>query len=85
MTRVFGQIKAPPVRDANRQRIHVGTTRGWCYALDESSGAQLWSCNVKGPVFGEGVVLEDCTVWPSVTGTFCGCFKLKSVVSSLFK
>ncbi|ERL95511.1 hypothetical protein D910_12773 [Dendroctonus ponderosae] len=68
MAPLFGQIKAPPVREANRQRLHVGTTRGWCYALDETDGARIWSCNVEGPVFGAGVVLKDCTVWPSVTG-----------------
>ncbi|KAH1019786.1 hypothetical protein HUJ04_009554 [Dendroctonus ponderosae] len=78
MARLFGQIKAPPVRDANRQRLHVGTTRGWCYALDETDGARIWSCNVEGLVFGAGVPASLVRQITCIDSTGCVRWTLKA-------
>ncbi|CAG9762588.1 unnamed protein product [Ceutorhynchus assimilis] len=76
-TKLLGSIRADPIVNVNS--IFVGTIKGMCYGLNRKNGSVTWTYKIEGPVFGSPcLLLEDCTVWGSVTGKLY-CFTAKGV------
>ncbi|KAL1509062.1 hypothetical protein ABEB36_003861 [Hypothenemus hampei] len=67
-TKLFGQIRGDPLYENTLKIIYIGTTKGMCYAVNSENGHVIWSVDLQEPIFGSPAILEDCSIWTTVTG-----------------